>query len=42
MNSGQASCSAGLLPGTYSITAVYSGDNNFVGSISAALTQIFN
>jgi hypothetical protein len=32
----------GLTQGPYSITAVYGGDANFVGSTSAALTQVVN
>jgi len=33
---------SGLLPGTHSITAVYSGDTNFSASTSTALTETVN
>jgi sugar lactone lactonase YvrE len=40
LSSSQATCAtAGLAVGTHSITAVYSGDFNFQGSTSPALTQ---
>jgi hypothetical protein len=39
---GQVKCTAHLLAGTFSITAVYSGDNNNSGSSSAPLTQVVN
>jgi RHS repeat-associated protein len=39
LNGGSASVSTQLAAGTYSITAVYSGDSNFASSTSAPLTQ---
>ncbi len=40
---GSASCpTSSLAPGTHSITAVYSGDSNFYGSTSTALSQVVN
>jgi uncharacterized protein (TIGR03437 family) len=42
ISSGQMRCTASLLPGTFAVTAVYSGDNNFGGSTSAVLTQTVN
>ena len=42
ISGGQVKCTGNLLPGTFSITAVYSGDANYGGSTSGVLTQIVN
>jgi sugar lactone lactonase YvrE len=39
-NNAAASTTTSLAPGTYSITATYSGDANFAGSTSAAITEL--
>jgi uncharacterized protein (TIGR03437 family) len=42
ISNGKATCSVtgGLVPGTSSVIAVYSGDSNYLGSTSSAITEV--